>query len=43
MPIEAAHNSTLCPTAGVGCAAIFRANGPQHQAQNQQGQNQNGQ
>ena len=43
LPIEAALNSTVCPTAGVGCVAIFRANGPQHQAQNQQGQNQNGQ
>jgi hypothetical protein len=35
LPIEATLNSPLCPTAGVGCVAIFKANSPeQHQADN---------
>jgi hypothetical protein len=29
MPIEASNNSPICPTAGVGCVAIFRANRPE--------------
>lgn len=28
LPIEAAVNSPLCPTAGVGCVAIFKSNSP---------------
>jgi hypothetical protein len=35
LPIEATLNSPLCPTAGVGCVAIFKANSAeQHQADN---------
>jgi hypothetical protein len=29
MPIEASNNSSICPTAGVGCVAIFKSNRPE--------------